>query len=83
MGIQSVDCEEEYIGDWKTVKGKRWKNKNRLAKWEKIRMKLDSGSVDHTTPPKTLKGVKTVPNHAARKRMRWTAANGTGIRNMG
>jgi hypothetical protein len=32
--------------------------------YEQIRMKLDSGSVDHIVGPSTLKGVRTRPNRA-------------------
>ena len=51
--------------------------------WERIRVQVDSGAIDHVMPKDVAKGFEIRPTTASTKGQGYSAANGTIIRNHG
>ena len=52
-------------------------------KWERIRVKLDSGAIDWVFTPEAGEAFETKPSMFSRYGINYTAANGTEIKNFG
>ena len=51
--------------------------------WERIRVQVDSGAIDHVMPKDVAKGFEIRPTVASSKGLGYSASNGTRIRNHG